>query len=673
MLGKLSFRNAKKQAKDYIIYFITVIISVALMFSFNSIAVSKDINELSSIMKSFSQSIIGISIIIILVVAWLINYTMKFMINKRSKEFGVYQILGIERKSISNIFMLENIIIGIVAFIVGVFIGTLLYQIFTSIIMNLFNQPYKIEITFSLKAVGLTAVYFFGIFLITLLSCRKRINKTKVYDFLYADKKNENSIIKKQKGNILLFTLSILLLICALFISNNEFKNSDSIQFKNITTMIVMFIVGTYLFYMGISSFIIKRYLNNKKRKYQKDNMFLYRNLTSKINTMSFSLGTIALIFSIILVGGNIALFSNNLLSNEIELGYPFEIMINSPDDDFSKYEEYIYKNTNVQDLYKYKLYTIGEIGLSKEVFRNTSFEELFDNKYDSILSLTDYNNLRKILGYERINLQDDEILVNCLKTVKKDFDNYIKENNTIKLLGNTVKIKEVREENISQVGFNGFYYAIIVPDNLIPLVENEDNRVRDMIREIEQYDYTDFKYKLVATTKEPTDELFYTRFRNFIINGDENIETNINFGNLQTKGNKINQSNSFYSMISFLSFYVALVFAMTAATLLAIQQLSDSEKYKYEYELLKKLGTSDTQINKTIFKQLLFYFGLPLLIPILISIPVALDIGVIFSIGVTEAEILKNILFMIGIFILIYGIYFLATYIQFSRNIEEH
>ena len=104
MLGKLSFRNAKRQAKDYCIYFITVIISVALMFSFNSIATSNDISELSFYMASFSKAISGISILIVLVMAWLINYCMRFMLEKEAKEFGTYQILGIEKKSISNIF-----------------------------------------------------------------------------------------------------------------------------------------------------------------------------------------------------------------------------------------------------------------------------------------------------------------------------------------------------------------------------------------------------------------------------------------------------------------------------------------------------------------------------------------------------------------------------------------
>ena len=692
MLGKLSFRNAKRQAKDYCIYFITVIISVALMFSFNSIATSNDISELSSYMASFSKAISGISILIVLVMAWLINYCMRFMLEKRSKEFGTYQILGIEKKSIGNIFTLENLMIGGIAFIIGIAIGTFVYQILTSIIMNLFNQPYQIEISFSIKAVGMTAIYFFGIFALVLLNCRRKIKKTKVYDLLYASKINENNMIKNAKGNVILFTLSIALLVGAILINNNEFANASNMVGRNIFIAIIMLIVGIYLFYISISSFIVKRYLNNKSKKYKKDNMFLYRNLTSKINTMSLSLGTIALMFTIILIGGNVALLMNNMINNEIEMGYPYEIMISTQDGDFSKYKEYIEKNTKVKDMYEYRLYNIKGIGLST-AFEKTPFKGAIDKEIDSVLSLTDYNKLREILGYEKVDLQDDEIMINCLKTAKGGLEKYTKENDKIKIVGKDVKIKEIRSENIAQVGFNGSYYAIIVPDSLIPLIEKEDQRLRDKNDNnstivTEQEDgadkiyYLDFAYNFVATTENMTDEKFYKELSNYIIkqereiagevNGEEqNYNIEISLANVQTKGERMSQTKSFYTIMSFLAFYVALIFVMATATLLAIQQLSDSEKYKYRYELLKKLGTDELQINRTIFKQLLFYFAIPMVLPIIISIPVTLGISQIFTVAVTMEEIFKNIGIILGMFILVYGIYFIATDVQFDRNIN--
>lgn len=692
MLGKLSFRNAKRQAKDYCIYFITVIISVALMFSFNSIATSNDISDLSTYMVAFSKAISGISILIVLVMAWLINYCMRFMLEKRSKEFGTYQILGIEKKSISNIFTLENIMIGGIAFIIGIALGTFLYQIFTSIIMNLFNQPYQIKISFSIKAVGMTAIYFFGIFALVLLNCRRKIKKTKVYDLLYANKKNENNMIKNAKGNVILFTLSIALLVGAILINNNEFANASNMVGRNIFIAIIMLIVGIYLFYISISSFIVKRYLNNKSKKYKKDNMFLYRNLTSKINTMSLSLGTIALMFTIILIGGNVALLMNSMINNEIEMGYPYEIMITTADGDFSKYKEYIEKNAKVKDMYEYRLYNIKGIGLST-AFEKTPFKGAIDKEIDCVLSLTDYNKLREILGYEKVDLQDDEIIINCLKTAKGGLEKYTKENDKTKIVGKDVKIKEIRSENIAQVGFNGSYYAIIVPDSLIPLIEKEDQRLRDKNDNnstivTEQEDgadkiyYLDFAYNFVATTENMTDEKFYKELSNYIIkqereiagevNGEEqNYNIEISLANVQTKGERMSQTKSFYTIMSFLAFYVALIFVMATATLLAIQQLSDSEKYKYRYELLKKLGVDELQINRTIFKQLLFYFAIPMVLPVIISIPVILGVGQIFTVAVTMEEIFKNIWIMIGMFILVYGIYFIATDVQFDRNIN--
>ena len=341
--------------------------------------------------------------------------------------------------------------------------------------------------------------------------------------------------------------------------------------------------------------------------------------------------------------------------------------------------------------MYEYRLYNIKGIGLST-AFEKTPFKGAVDKEIDSVLSLTTYNKLREILGYEKVDLQDDEIMINCLKTAKGGLEKYTKENDKTKIVGKDVKIKEIRSENIAQVGFNGSYYAIIVPDSLIPLIEKEDQRLRDKnddnattVKEGEEKSeiyFLDFAYNFVATTENMTDEKFYKELSNYIIkqereivgevNGKEqNYNIEISLANVQTKGERMSQTKSFYTIMSFLAFYVALIFVMATATLLAIQQLSDSEKYKYRYELLRKLGVDELQINRTIFKQLLFYFAIPMVLPVIISIPVILGVGQIFTVAVTMEEIFKNICIMLGMFILVYGIYFIATDVQFDRNIN--
>lgn len=675
MLGKLSVRNAKRQAKDYIIYFITVIISVALMFSFNSIAVSEDISELSTYMKDFGKAILGISVIIIFVMAWLINYTIKFMLEKRSKEFGTYQILGIEKKDISNMFTLENILIGSLAFVLGVGAGLFLNQFLTSIIMNLFNQPYQIQIVFDIKAVGLTALYFFGIFVLVLLNCRRKIKKTKVYNLLYADKKNENNVIKKSKGNIIVFITSLVLLLLAYFINDREFSNMSNMTGRNIFIALVMLIIGIYLFYISISSFIVKRYLQNKSRKYKKSNMFLYRNLTSKINTMSITMGTIALMFTFILVGGNVALLMNNMLNNEIEMGYPFEITMSSLDKDFSIYKDYINKNAKVKEMYEYDLYDVHNTNI-RRALDGSAFESRYYYDTDSVMLLKDYNKLRQMLGYEQVSLGENEAIIHSMKTAEEKFEKYIEKNNSIEICNKKLTIKQVNGESISQISFNGYTYCIVVPDYMEQLLLNEQIETRkdgDLI----------YNHKLAVTTEEITTQDFARGLEELIPReeftitseyGGERYEQSIERGlaYFHTKGERLSEAKSFYAIISFLAFYVALIFVMATATLLAIQQLSDSEKYKYRYELLKKLGMDELEINRTIFKQLFFYFAIPMLLPFILSIPIILSISKIFTIAVTIEEIIRNIGIIYGMFILVYGIYFIATDVQFTRNIEE-
>ena len=650
------------------------------MFSFNAIAVSEDIIDLSSMMKNFAKAISVISFIIIAVMAWLINYIMKFMIEKRSKEFGTYQILGIEKKDIGNMFTLENIIIGIVAFIVGVAVGIALYQVFTSIIMNIFNQPYKISIVFDIKAVGMTAVYFFGIFLLVLLNNRRKIKKTKVYDLLYADKVNENNIIKTSKGNIIMFIIAIVLLIIALISIRDNFMDGSNLSASEIMLEVILIIIGIYMFYRSISSFMVQWYLKNKSRKYKKDNMFLYRNLTSKINTMSITMATIAFLFTVILIGGNVALLLNDLLNNEIEMEYPFEIMISSSEPDFSLYKEYIEKNARIKEMYEYRIYDIPEIGIHKAL-KNTMFKGRYYKEIDSVIGITDYNKLREMLGYEKIELKDNEVVLQCLKTAEEIFSNYIQQNPVINIANKEFTIKEVMSENLAQVSFNGYTYCIVVPDNFIETIKQQEASIKN--EDLQDVDYTaNFNYKLVVQTEEQTSEEFYAGLSEIIktekrdviaeYNGEkEEYSIEYSLADVRTRGKRSNETKSFFTIISFLAFYVALIFVMASATLLAVQQLSDSEKYKYRYEILKKLGVDELEINGIIFKQLLIYFVLHIIIPIFISISATIFIGNIFTIAITMQEIWQNIGLVIGMFTLVYGIYFIATDIQFSRNIN--
>ena len=193
MLSKLSFRNAKRSIRDYVIYLITVTLAFSFIFAFNLISNSKDVLELSSVMDNFKYVMYVVNIFIILVVSFLINYTTKFMFSKRSHEFGTYMVLGIKKKQISRMFTLENLFLGILSFLISIPVGYVLSCLFSAVIMNIFDLPYQVLMDFNFNALFLSILYFGIIYLIILFLARRRFKKIKVYDLLYWEKVNEKT------------------------------------------------------------------------------------------------------------------------------------------------------------------------------------------------------------------------------------------------------------------------------------------------------------------------------------------------------------------------------------------------------------------------------------------------------------------------------------------------
>ena len=153
MLSKLAFKNAKRSSKDYAIYFITVTMAFSLMFAFNLLSNSKEVLQLSYVMESFQFVMYVVNIFMIFVISFLINYTTKFMFQKRSKEFGTYLILGIKKSYITKMFLLENIILGFFSFLLSLPIGYLFSIFASSIIMNIFDLGQLVKIDFSIQAI----------------------------------------------------------------------------------------------------------------------------------------------------------------------------------------------------------------------------------------------------------------------------------------------------------------------------------------------------------------------------------------------------------------------------------------------------------------------------------------------------------------------------------------
>ena len=666
VLSKLAIRNVKRSIKDYLIYIITVVMAFSLIFAFNFVSFSSDITQLSEMMENLKYAIIFVSCIIVFVIAWLINYTMKFMFEKRSKEFGTYMLLGIEKKDINKMFLSENIVLGLISFVISFFVGTILGNIISAIVMNLFEMPYKIKLSITLTPVLLSTLYFILIYLFTLFRSSRRMKKMKIHNLLYLEKKNEEKIWKKKKYRNILFIIFVILGILGLYLCDYAFIiSNDPSMVSYLGISILLLIISIYGITFTLGDFILALINKRRKIKYSKDNLFVAKNFEAKSRTIGFTLGTLSLLITLTLVCMNMSFIMKDAFENNIEQQAPYDILVEGMYSDVEEswtgkqdnrkkaweYIDYIHENYEIEDELHYQILTLQDHQVAKYI-KDIGNNGLYD--YDTYLKVSDYNKLLEMLGEKPIHLKENEYFVTGDKTVQKYLKEIEKENNNITINGKQLSLKSTTIENFRLGWSTGNSFLIVIPDNVAKNMQ--------VVTELYAFD-----------TKEETKESDNTKLEKLGYYEFKDGDSYFSYFPVTVRGYYESFNKTAMTIFSFSLLYVSIIFITVVGTILSIQTLSDSNKNKYQYKLLKKLGVEDKKIKKTIRKQITCNFLFPALYPIIIAITTSISINRLFY-AITSANMnyLTSILITIGIFAIIYGIYYIATYITFKNNIEE-
>ena len=658
MLSKLAFRNVKKSIKDYIIYLITITISFSLIFALNLVSSSEAVIELSKGLDRFAYLLYGINAIVILVISYLINYTTKFMFQKRSKEFGMYMLLGIKKKKITKMFLLENLLIGLIALLIAIPIGFLASQFVSMVIVSLLGLPQAIFIELNLTSIGLLVLYFVIIYILVLFRANRRMKKISIHELLYLEKQNEEKIMKKKNHRTIIFIISVILGVLGLYIWNSQFKleqmsNQTAPMYLGLSMLLI--IISIYGIMISVADFILSVVLNNKKIKYSKDNLFVARCFSSKARTMGFTLGTLSMLITFTLFFLNVSSINKGLYDYQINVEAPYDISVANSKENLPKFLEVIDEDYTIENEYIYDIYVDKTASiLSTEAGYDYTSE---DNRYDPVIKLSDYNELQELRNLDTITLNDDEYSIITDASGKA----YINELDSTKeiTMSNGVKLKQ--KEILTEgywLGLANSTYTIIVPDDKINNLEIEDSH-------------------LVVNTKEDTSVEFETKI-------EEKMEDYISYINgkgkkviehykISVRGALIEGTNTMTTIICSICLYMAFIFIASVGTILAIQSLTDSTKYRYRYDVLNRLGVKKEKIYKTIRKQLLVLFGLPIIYPIIISFCLITSINNVYKTLLANDYIyLSYYLEGLAVFLVIYIIYYIATYFEFKRILKE-
>lgn len=654
VLSKLALRNVKRSMKDYVIYLITVTIAFSLIFAFNLVGNSKEVLELSEVMNNFKLVMYFVNTLIVLAVCFLINYTIKFMFAKRSKEFGTYMILGIKKNKISNLFTLENIILGFFSLLISLPIGYIFSLFMSFIITSLFELNHIVKITFNIEAALILFVYFLFIYLIALFFARRRIKKMKIYDLIYFEKQNEKKKNKNLKIRNIIFILSLILGITALILFDKEFTRVGvEPSMSMILICIILIIISIYGVIITLSDFILNIVLKNKKLKYTKDNLFVARTFSSKVKTMSFTLGTLTVLITLTLISLNLSSLFKGMFDYQLELSSPYDISIHADEKDIKEYLKIIEDNYTTKDKLIYHGYSEPNNNIGKLLNEERGWRET-----DQVIKLSDYNKLLELKGDKKVTLKDDEYLLHITKELKDNLEDKKEISHITLANGKTLKLKEIKSEGYTYAWGMGYGFVIVVPDEAVSGLTIEETR-------------------LIVNTKEETTEKFAKELTSYIAPDicEETVDGETicySLANITVRGQEKANNNGFITITSFVCFYIAFIFIAIVGTILAIQSLSDSAKHKYRYKVLSRLGIKNENINKTIFKQLSIFFIFPLLYPIIISYSAIASMNKIFKIALTsDLTYLGYFLTNLIIFLIIYIIYFMATYFGFKRNVK--
>lgn len=677
MLFKLSKRNVQRSMKDYSIYFFTLVLGVCIFYIFNSVEAQTAMMDMTEnqkmLMKSLDMIISIVSVFVSFILGFLIIYANNFIIKKRNREFGIYMTLGISRSKIAFMLFYETIIVGFMSLAVGLFIGVFLSQGLASVTAKLFSVDMKkYQFVFSKEACIKTIIYFSIMFFITMILNFVVVSRYKLINLINSQRKNE-----KLKGTnlILSVVLFIISIVCLGFAYKLILENAlVDITDNNFKLSILLGVVGTVLFFRSLAGFFIKLVQNDKNLYLKNLNTFTLRQLNSKINTNYISMSIICLMLFISIGMYSTAIGLKNAMEKSAESQTPYDVTVIET---YNPQEKTNYSNEKLSEILKKLDLNVNDYSkeyLDYNFYKSPiKFIKMFENTSDNFLSkqlkvtmnynipiikLSDYNKLNKMAGKKPINLKDKEVVfVTNSSTMENPIKEYIKNNKSIKIGNDEFKInKDYKYESLEND---------LAKDNFITfLVEDKYADKYDISQKCLSFNYEgdkkDIENKLTKNLE---------KSENKQIQYQKDKGSSIIFISKQMVL-EINMSNS--AMFLYIGLYIGIIFLISSAAVLALNQLSGATESLGRYEILKKLGVSSKMINKSIFIQVFIYFSLPIVLALVHSyfgIKVANNLIKIFG----DYDIVgTNVIAVVSICV-IYAIYFFGTYKGYKRIVNKN
>ena len=354
MLCKLAWGNVRRAGRDYLVYLLTLTLGVTVFYAFNTISMQVDIAGIDE--EGLAQvmgSMLGyLTYFLAGVMAFLMVYANNFIMKRRKKEFGLYQVLGMGRGRVATIMALETVIVSVVAFAAGIVLGVGLSQLMTFFTASLFKtQIANFHFFFSVHAFNLTLACMLVMFVLTLLLNLRAVRRTKLIELMGAERRNESIKTRNPWIAIAIFAVGVALVGVAYYrllrdgfpLTATDSKLQEAMSQFGITTAMVT--VGTFALFWGLSGMLIKLLQSLRSVYWRGLNMFTVRQLSAKVNTVCFSMGVIAMILFLAITSVTCGMSIANVMNENLERYNPVDVSqtyVYYTPDTFDYYKEYV-------------------------------------------------------------------------------------------------------------------------------------------------------------------------------------------------------------------------------------------------------------------------------------------------------------------------------------------
>lgn len=731
MLCKLAWGNVRRAGRDYLVYLLTLTLGVTVFYAFNTISMQVDIAGIDK--EGLAQvmgSILGdLTYFLAGVMAFLMLYANNFIMKRRKKEFGLYQVLGMGRGRVATIMALETVIVSVVAFVAGIVLGVGLSQLMTFFTASLFKtQIANFHFFFSVHAFNLTLACMLVMFVLTLLLNLRAVRRTKLIELMGAERRNESIKTRNPWIAIAIFAVGVVLVGVAYYrllrdgfpLTATDSKLQEAMNQFGITTAMVT--VGTFALFWGLSGMLIKLLQSQRSVYWRGLNMFTVRQLSAKVNTVCFSMGVIAMILFLAITSVTCGMSIANVMNENLERYMPADMS-----------QTYIYYTPETLDYYKeyvnpseadrmvladsaVDLYSAwhGDPWHGDRKGKSADNNDETGKKVSIADVAGEHVQIDSYLSYPLGGSDPSVTLSEMCKTMGEKLPRAFGGSNadTMGLFVTPAsqynKLRQMMGEEPVSIGLDqylltcdmggdlgdlytkymaGGHTLTLGGHELKPATDKSDKDTAaiansamssnpgtvvvadELLSQLNLQPYSSsllVNYKQGMDATEADESIKYTVLDNLLVDGKEPGS----WGIFITRSEMYTQAAQMNGMISYLAIYIGSVLVVACAAILSIQQLSNVADGSRNYRVLAQIGCDDRQIRHSVMAQQAVFFLFPLAVGLAHSfVAFKVIIELVSTFG--NMSIGGTVGLTCAIFLAAYGGYFLVTYLMSAGMVQ--